>query len=34
MPCTTHIYADSRVISRDVVTCACGLDDDGHDHGH
>jgi hydrogenase large subunit len=34
MPCTTHIYADSRVISRDVVTCACGLDDDGHDHEH
>jgi hydrogenase large subunit len=34
MPCTTHIYADSRVISRDVVTCACGLDDDGHDHDH
>jgi len=31
MPCTTHIYADSRVISRDVVTCACGLDED-HDH--
>jgi len=31
MPCTTHIYADSRVISRDVVTCACGLDED-HEH--
>jgi hydrogenase large subunit len=32
MPCTTHIYTDSRVISRDVVTCACGLDDDEHEH--
>jgi hydrogenase large subunit len=32
MPCTTHIYADSRVISRDVVTCACGVDDDDHSH--
>jgi hydrogenase large subunit len=31
MPCTTHIYADSRVISRDVVTCACGVDED-HEH--
>jgi hydrogenase large subunit len=32
MPCTTHIHAEDRVISRDVVTCACGLDDDGHEH--
>ena len=32
MPCTTHIHTGGRVISRDVVTCACGLDDDGHDH--
>ena len=31
MPCTTHIHAGSRVISRDVVTCACGADDD-HQH--
>ncbi len=27
MPCTTHIHVEDRVISRDVVTCACGLDD-------
>jgi hydrogenase large subunit len=31
MPCTTHIHTEGRVISRDVVTCACGLDDD-HEH--
>lgn len=31
MPCTTHIHTENRVISRDVVTCACGLDDD-HEH--
>lgn len=28
MPCTTHIYADDKlVVSREVNTCACGLDD-------
>jgi hydrogenase large subunit len=32
MPCTTHIHTDDRVITREVVTCACGADDDGHDH--
>jgi hydrogenase large subunit len=32
MPCTTHIHTEGRVISRDVVTCACGLDDDDHEH--
>jgi len=32
MPCTTHIYADSRVITREVVTCACGVEDDDHEH--
>jgi hydrogenase large subunit len=32
MPCTTHIYADSRVITREVVTCACGVEDDEHAH--
>jgi hydrogenase large subunit len=31
MPCTTHIHTEGRVISRDVVTCACGLDDE-HEH--
>jgi hydrogenase large subunit len=31
MPCTTHIHTEGRVISRDVVTCACGLDED-HEH--
>ena len=30
MPCTTHIHTEGRVISRDVVTCACGLEDDEH----
>src|ERR671922_764981 len=25
MPCTTHIYSDDRVITREVNTCACGL---------
>src|SRR4051794_17367242 len=33
MPCTTHIHTDSRVISREVVTCACGVEDDD-DHQH
>jgi hydrogenase large subunit len=33
MPCTTHIHTEGRVISREVVTCACGVeDDDGHAH--
>jgi hydrogenase large subunit len=32
MPCTTHIHTGNRVISREVITCACGVDDDGHDH--
>lgn len=29
MPCTTHIHVDGadRVISREVNTCACGIDD-------
>jgi hydrogenase large subunit len=31
MPCTTHIYAGNRVISREVNTCACGADDE-HEH--
>jgi hydrogenase large subunit len=31
MPCTTHIHTPEKVISRDVVTCACGLEDD-HEH--
>jgi hydrogenase large subunit len=29
MPCTTHIHTGGRVITRDVVTCACGVDDGG-----
>jgi hydrogenase large subunit len=32
MPCTTHIHTEGRVISREVVTCACGVDDDDHAH--
>lgn len=28
MPCTTHVYTGTRVISRDVVTCACGAEDE------
>jgi hydrogenase large subunit len=32
MPCTTHIHADGRTISREVVTCACGAEDDEHAH--
>ena len=32
MPCTTHIHTDTRVISREVITCACGVDDDEHAH--
>lgn len=27
MPCTTHIHTDQRVISREVTTCACGVDE-------
>jgi hydrogenase large subunit len=32
MPCTTHIHTEGRVISREVVTCACGVDGDDHAH--
>jgi len=32
MPCTTHIHAGKRVISREINTCACGADDDEHEH--
>jgi hydrogenase large subunit len=31
MPCTTHVHTGERVISREVVTCACGVEDE-HDH--
>jgi hydrogenase large subunit len=31
MPCTTHIHTGSGTIRREVVTCACGVDDE-HDH--
>ena len=27
MPCTTHIHSDAGVITREVNTCACGVDD-------
>jgi hydrogenase large subunit len=27
MPCTTHIYAEGQVITREVNTCACGVED-------
>ncbi len=27
MPCTTHIHTDAGVITREVNTCACGVDD-------
>jgi len=26
MPCTTHIYAGDNVVTREVNTCACGVD--------
>jgi hydrogenase large subunit len=26
MPCTTHVHTDDRVITREVNTCACGLE--------
>src|SRR5262249_57232819 len=29
MPCTTHIHSDAGVITREVNTCACGVDEDG-----
>ena len=31
MPCTTHIHTGAGTLTREVVTCACGVDDD-HDH--
>ncbi len=34
MPCTTHIFAGDRVITREVNTCACGADDEEHEHAH
>ncbi len=27
MPCTTHIHSDAGVITREVNTCACGVDE-------
>ncbi len=27
MPCTTHMYVGDRVITRDVTSCACGVED-------
>jgi hydrogenase large subunit len=27
MPCTTHIHSDAGVVTREVNTCACGVDD-------
>ncbi|MEO5894351.1 MAG: nickel-dependent hydrogenase large subunit [Vicinamibacterales bacterium] len=27
MPCTTHIHSDAGVITREVNTCACGVED-------
>jgi len=27
MPCTTHIQSEAGLITREVNTCACGLDD-------
>jgi hydrogenase large subunit len=27
MPCTTHIHADGTVVTREVNTCACALED-------
>jgi hydrogenase large subunit len=27
MPCTTHIHTDAGVLTREVNTCACGLDE-------
>ncbi|MBA3586278.1 MAG: nickel-dependent hydrogenase large subunit, partial [Chloroflexi bacterium] len=26
MPCTTHIHSDSGVLTREINTCACGVD--------
>jgi hydrogenase large subunit len=26
MPCTTHVHTDDRMITREVNTCACGLE--------
>jgi len=37
MPCTTHIYTGTgipeRVITRDIISCACGLEDETELHG-
>jgi hydrogenase large subunit len=27
MPCTTHVYAGSQTIVREINTCACALDE-------
>jgi hydrogenase large subunit len=32
MPCTTHVYAGSQTIVREVNTCACILEDEGEPH--
>jgi len=32
MPCTTHMHTSAGTITREVVTCACGADDEPHHH--
>ncbi len=32
MPCTTHMHMDGRTVSREIVSCACGSDQPGHQH--
>jgi hydrogenase large subunit len=31
MPCTTHMHADDRTITREIISCACGADGP-HEH--
>jgi hydrogenase large subunit len=28
MPCTTHIQTEAGIITREINTCACGVDDE------
>ena len=33
MPCTTHIHTEGAVVTREVNTCACGVEDGGVEQG-
>jgi hypothetical protein len=30
MPCTTHIQTEAGIMTREINTCACGVDDEAN----